>query len=355
MGKCLFLIKMTKLEKLINEVGKDIFFNDYVYENLKCFDSSNNKIEICDALFEYCDNYVVIQAKERGSYTDDINKENKWLDNVVEKATKQIIKSIELIKKDESIVINDLYHQSVILNSKNNLFPIIIFDNPLIKEYKRVVCVENLLINVFSFDDFSNAVKATIHPFRFFNYLENRATFFFSNDSCSFPKLFIGEDENSITMSSIKTEIDFSSSFNANLFNKIEPINKLMNIIKKFKSKMLKNDPNYKTILKLLQYIKPEQADEFVSRFETTMSEALNKKETMNKALIEVINNKKTAIVFVSSGAKKFEASYVEQLLYKAKDNMKVDNVLLLLFSYYTDKDFDLDWIYFEQNDNTPS
>lgn len=49
---------MTTSEQVCNEIGAKFFRKDFVYENLKYYNNSNNKVELCDALFEYASIYV---------------------------------------------------------------------------------------------------------------------------------------------------------------------------------------------------------------------------------------------------------------------------------------------------------
>ena len=51
--------------RICNEIGSKFFCKDFVYENLKYYNDKNNKIELCDGLFEYCGTYVALQIKER--------------------------------------------------------------------------------------------------------------------------------------------------------------------------------------------------------------------------------------------------------------------------------------------------
>ena len=54
---------MTKSEQICNDIGAKFFCKDFVYENLKYFNSSNYKVELCDGLFEYANSYVALQIK----------------------------------------------------------------------------------------------------------------------------------------------------------------------------------------------------------------------------------------------------------------------------------------------------
>lgn len=56
---------MTESERICNKIGEKFFSKDNVYENLKYINDENNKVELCDALFESSDMYLAIQIKER--------------------------------------------------------------------------------------------------------------------------------------------------------------------------------------------------------------------------------------------------------------------------------------------------
>ena len=58
---------MTESEKICNEVGAKFFCKDFVYEDLKYFNEANNKVELCDALFEHSGIYLALQIKERSA------------------------------------------------------------------------------------------------------------------------------------------------------------------------------------------------------------------------------------------------------------------------------------------------
>lgn len=73
---------MTISEKICNEIGGKFFSKDFVYENLKYYNKQNNKVELCDALFEYASTYVPIQIKER-SKSKGGKTEEAWLYEVV--------------------------------------------------------------------------------------------------------------------------------------------------------------------------------------------------------------------------------------------------------------------------------
>lgn len=132
---------MNRSESICNELGAKFFCKDFVYENLKYYNSSNKKVELCDALFEYASIYVPLQIKER-SKNKGAKSEESWLEEVVYgEAVKQVQATVNAIKNND-IVVNDLYHQPVQINKNNLIFPIIVFDNPLINEYQRIIINE---------------------------------------------------------------------------------------------------------------------------------------------------------------------------------------------------------------------
>lgn len=164
---------MTQSERICNEIGSRFFCKDFVYENLKYYNDKNNKIELCDGLFEYCGTYIALQIKERDkSKSTKTNEE--WLNEVVYgDAVLQIIKTINGIKTNK-ISVNDLYHQPVILKNDYLIYAVIIFDNKNITEYKRVIEHDNIKINVFSLEDYVTMMETLILPYDIISYLYNR-------------------------------------------------------------------------------------------------------------------------------------------------------------------------------------
>ena len=101
---------MTESEKLCNEIGAKFFCKDYVYQGLKYRDEKNNKLELCDGLFEYSEMYMALQIKERSKETNGKTEES-WLSDVVYGvAVNQILNTIKGIKNIE-IEVRDLFQQ----------------------------------------------------------------------------------------------------------------------------------------------------------------------------------------------------------------------------------------------------
>ena len=73
---------MTRSEQICNEIGAKFFCKEFVYENLKYYNATNNKVELCDALFEYASIYVPLQIKERSKVKGNKTEET-WLRDIV--------------------------------------------------------------------------------------------------------------------------------------------------------------------------------------------------------------------------------------------------------------------------------
>ena len=184
---------MNQSEKICNELGKKFFSKSYVYENFKYFNDKNNRVELCDGLFEYLDIYVALQIKERNKSTQGKSNEEWLADVVYGEAVEQISETIKGIRTN-AITVNDLYHQPVKLNSSYSICPIIIFDNPSITKYKRLICLENLektIVNVFNLADYKAMMETLVHPYDIIYYLQERASWL--NQTQGLPNIALGD------------------------------------------------------------------------------------------------------------------------------------------------------------------
>ncbi len=342
---------MTRSEQICNEIGAKFFCKDYVYENLKYFNSSNNKLELCDGLFEYSKMYVVLQIKERSSQKGTKNDED-WLREIVYgEAVDQAITTVAAIKNN-NIAVNDLYHQSVQLHSNYLIFPIVIFDNIAIKEYERVVNYGEFKINVFSLSDYKTMMEVLIHPFDIIYYLQERSVWV--EKSNHLPNFVFGENESTTIIAKISNEADFANFFIHYIydgeFNKQEDALRLLSIIENFRKNQIKKNPNYKNILDILQMVEPKIASAFMERFQNAWSNACEDKFDFSKAIQLQLDDKKISIVFFSVGLKNLNNPEYYRIICDAKQQQqKADIVLLISFIGNTDNTCKIDWVYFEQ------
>lgn len=344
---------MTRSEMICNELGAKFFCKDFVYENLKYFNSKNNRVELCDGLFEYLNIYVALQVKERNTNNQG-KSNNDWLNDVVYgEASNQIKETIVAIKTN-SITVNDLYHQPVQISNAYHICPIIIFDNSMITKYKRVICLDNeekTIVNIFSLSDYKAMMETLVHPYDIIYYLQQRTLWLTKTQSL--PCIALGDSDNISIISKIDTERDFASFFDKLVYegNSIKKENalRLLAIINKFRENQIKKCPEYKTILHLLQKIKPQTATGFVERFKSTWDNACNGIIDYSKAVCVMEENRKTSIVFFSANADIAKQSFYELICDAKQQQHQVDAVLLIVFKGESKKECSIDWVYFEK------
>ena len=341
---------MTKSEKICNEIGAKFFCKDFVYENLKFHNDRNEKVELCDALFEYASIYVPLQVKERSNNKGGKSEES-WLKGIVYgEALNQIKATISAIRNN-TITVNDLYHQAVKLNKSNLIFPIIVFDNPLIDRYKRVIVEDNININVFKLEDFEAMMSAIMHPYDIIYYLQERVNWISEHN---LPNIILGDGINSTIIAKIDTEKDFSLFFKQYIYdgknNKQLEAMRHLALIGTFRDRQIKKHPNYKQILKVLQLIEPKVADEFMSRFDYAWKCACDDKFDYTKAVQVKLEEKRTSIIFFSIGRRELSRKEYYQVLCDAKQlQHKADVVLIISFIGDENNRCRNDWIYYEK------
>lgn len=334
-----------KSEQICNEIGAKFFCKDYVYENLKYFNAQNKKVELCDALFEYSSIYVPIQIKARsiGTRTDEA-----WLNEVVYgAAVNQIKATVEGIRTN-SIRVNDFYHQPVVLNKSNPIFPMIVFDNSSVKDYKRVVIEDDIKINIFKIEDYKAMMNVIIHPYDIIYYLQERIGWI---QNCNLPNLAIGEHNEGTVFAKISSEEDFAMFFKLMVYNGDEQQQtaalKLLSIIGDFRVRQLKKNANYKTILNILQLIEPSKALAFMERFEYAWNCACEGKFDYTKMIQLITDTNNIGIVFCSVGRRELRNRNYYQVICDAKQLQKqVDTILLIAFIGEGIKDCKIDWVY---------
>ena len=342
---------MTRSEQICNEIGSKFFCKDFVYENLKYYNNSNNRVELCDALFEHGGMYLALQIKERASIKGTKSTED-WLREVVYgQAVEQIKTTINAIK-DKHIQVNDLYHQKVDINNKNLIFPLIVFDNSEVTAYKRSVEYGEIKINVLSISDYRAMMEVLVLPYDIFYYLQERNKWL-TNDG-GLPHIVFGDNENLSIVAKIKTEKDFANFFKNYTYGgdttDRDNALKLLAIIGAFREHQIKKDVQYKTILRLLQFIEPKWATGFMERFDFAWQASCNNKFDYSRAMQLIIDEKKTSIVFFSLGKNPFIDKRYYEILCDAKQlQHKSDSVLLICFIGDSSNKCQIDWIYYER------
>lgn len=342
---------MTRSEQVCNEIGSKFFCKDFVYENLKYYNDSNNRVELCDALFEHGGMYLAFQIKERAAIKGTKSTEDWLRDVVYRQAVEQIKTTVDAIK-DKHIQVNDLYHQKVDINNKNLIFPLILFDNPDVNDYNRSVDYEGIIINVMSISDYQAMMEVLVLPYDIFYYLQERSKWL--TNSGGLPHFVFGDNENVSIVANIKTEKDFANFFkhyayDGNTVNRNNAL-RVLALIGTFRERQIKKDSQYKTILRILQYIEPQLATGFMERFDYAWKVSCENKFDYSRAIQLTIDEKKTSIIFFSLGTSPFPNKRYYEILCDAKQlQHKSDSVLLICFIGDSAKTCQIDWFYIEQ------
>ena len=342
---------MTKSEQICNEIGAKFFCKDFVYEHLMYFNDSNFKVELCDALFESGEIYLALQIKERaqqkGAKTND-----QWMNEVVYgKAVEQIKNTVNTLK-NKKITISDLYHQKVEVHNKNAVFPLIVFDNPEVSEYKRSIIDDGIDISILSIEDYQSMMKVLTLPYDIFYYLHERKNWL--TESKGLPNIVLGDNEHVSIVAKIQTEQDFASFFKLYIYDgnsqKMHEALRLWALINSYRDNLIKTVSQYKIILRILQDIRPDDAISFMERFDYAWKTACYNKFDYSKAIQIAIDGKKTSIVFFSLGWLPFANKRYYKILCDAKQlQHSADAILLICFVGDDKNTCQIDWVYYEK------
>ena len=237
---------MTKSEIKTAIKSKRVFLPEFVKYSLKYNKNNQGEDELCDCLLEFQNVYTIIEVKERNEKF--IEKPSKnWFHNKVEKdAVDRIVKFYNIYKKADDLSFYDENGSDISINSSFETMPVIVFDNPTIKNYKRTIYCSriNKFINVFSMDDFNNAFDVLLIPYEINRYLAFRISLLNKGDDVFNSRLVIGDFDNKLLLlgGGINSESDLvqyycAARFDANIDpNEIEEklllFNKIANFIK---------------------------------------------------------------------------------------------------------------------------
>jgi len=345
---------MNKSEQLCEAIGRRFFCRDFVFNNLKKHITSNNKrVELCDALFECCNNYLIFQIKERNVADHDEGKtEEEWFSKaVLEKAVKQISDTINYLNNDK-VLLKDCYNQQEALDREYSIYPIILFDNNKIKDYTKFIDLNGTLINIFSLEDFEKLINSFVHPREVTDYLNIRVDYF--TRLKKLPGLLIEESGQSTFAVNITSEADLFSHFHLLEYsfdkNKIIAANKMMNIIELYRNKMLQANVNYKGVLRILMQIMPNDCHLFLDRYFQTIEDAKNNVFRFSRSLILPLKKKDTVLLFLSSSKEKpLTEKHISIIADSKLLQHKKERILIMYFSIFDGGKYDLNWILYEK------
>ena len=217
---------MTKSEIRTEVESKKVFLPEFVNYSIKYKDEKGED-ELCDCLLEFQNYYTVIEVKERDSHFLD-KENNKWFRKTIEKTgVDRIVKFYSLLKRSNELRFYDKNNKTLLLDDSFYVFPIIVFDNPCIKDYKRVIFCRriNRYINVFSIEDFNEAFDTLLIPYEINLYLEFRIACFKKDENFLKARLVLGEYKDKILLwgGGIQSESDLAQFYYASRSDVDEP------------------------------------------------------------------------------------------------------------------------------------
>lgn len=336
---------MTGSELQCTNALVDYFLKEFVYRDLYVYDGKHKK-ELCDGLVEFQDAYVIFQIKEKNG-----SKDQDWLHKkVYKKAVSQIKDTIDMIRKMNSIEVESYSREKIILDSKKQIYPVIIFDSDD-TDYKQVhVSSQNsdLRINVFSMNDFVKVLESVAIPYDIVYYLELRSGFF----EGKFPDLFINQISDEITtISKIENEegmIDYYTALtNGNKNIDSNAIDGFRFIIKNFKERLLDGElyskNEYIETLRHLLKSNRNTVQEFILRWQICVEHCLKSEKTIHHFLIDTGNG--VGYLYITKVSLVEEKDFIDCLLRLFKYKFKLDTSIGVVFNMVDDVDYTVEWM----------
>ena len=199
---------MTNSEKLTSMIAENFFLPQYIYTDVYV-KTGKQENEFCDCLLEFESVYVIIQIKERGEKTKVTDQE--WFAKKVVKRAKEQLRDTLAFYADTN---NSIFSKTtdLTIDRTKTILPVIVFLNPDLSNYERVVRSETLgqVINIFSYADFETMLQTVVLPYDIVFYLQYRLAF---EGIDSGRLIFDDVDDNTTILFKPVTEKDYAQMF----------------------------------------------------------------------------------------------------------------------------------------------
>lgn len=236
---------MTNSElKTIFETSK-VFFKPFTYFGVK-YQTNNGEHELCDVLLEYKNFYVAIQIKERDRNKGTIN-DQRWLSKRVKEAKSQLVNDFDILKQCISIQFTDSSGNNVLINKKDGILPIIVFDNENINFYDhQIFCKRlNAHISIFNFTDFKTMLNCINVPRDIIEYCVFRNNVFINCPDFLNKRIIFGEGPNgSFMMSGVKKEQDLVEFYVRSKYKNLKIDPSILSAYNEILSQIFNNTPS---------------------------------------------------------------------------------------------------------------
>lgn len=341
---------MTFSEKICQEINRKFYFDDFVLTNL-FYKRDGVKMEICDGLIEFQDTYIILQIKEKLLNNNASDNIHKWLGKkVYKKAVSQIKGSINIIQREQDLIVEDMYGQIVKIDKSKKIVPVIIFNINGDIEYKKVYhsVSQNININVFSVRDYNIMMNILKMPIDITEYLVLRSKIF-AGSNVDF--IIDDSDENWISVGQIKSETDFANYFiDSRIKNySVDDIytQSFLNIISKYHNKRTNNNFDYKQILNRMLCFDRLGAKCFMERWNLCWSDAKNRILRYKYRMVMQNEREKFGFLFISTqkgideDCDKFYF-YISNLFVQ---RYELDTAIVIINYYESDGNFLVNWL----------
>lgn len=205
---------MTNSEMLTSMIAKKFFLPQYIYTDIYV-KTGKQENEFCDCLLEFESVYVIIQIKERGEKTK-LTDQEWFAKKVVKRAKEQLGDTLTFYSDSTNTIFSKT--TDLIIDRSKTILPVIVFLNPNLPTYDRVVRSETLgeVINIFSYTDFETMLQTVVLPYDIVFYLQYRLAF----EGVDSGKMIIDDiDDNTTILSRPISEKDYAQMFLARTYH----------------------------------------------------------------------------------------------------------------------------------------
>ena len=177
---------MTESERLLSAFSQVYFFEELVQDNLQYTDQNGNTKELADLILNLGNYVVAIQIKERSEAdrTRDSAIEQKWFDDRMRTAKRQIKNTVDYIRQGALPAFKNKRGVNITVRSDAEIIPLVVFMNESITDYPHILekhTDEGMTVNCMSLPDFQIMCSELVSPAEMIDYLEYRHSFYEKN------------------------------------------------------------------------------------------------------------------------------------------------------------------------------
>ncbi len=347
---------MTKSERLLSAFSRMYFFEEFVQDNLQFIDQFGNTQELADLILNMGDVIIAIQIKERSEddRTNDPCVEQKWFDNKMSIAKRQIKNTVDFIRQGSLPAFRNGRGKKISIRSNARIIPLLVFWDESIIDYPHVLrkhTDEGLTVSCISMSDFQTMCSELVSPGEMIDYLEYRCRFFEKNGQVDY--LFYEAAESDIIISRPAKNEALIYQFLAEKYGigETKKNNALFDHFRWFiqetaeRSAMGRDHDATFTILLFLAHFRRDEISAFWDRFVL----AKEKSKANEYDIVGSLRRGNYVIFFVSAPPNQIMS--MDYLLEKARQKCNPTK-LLQVYVWWEDSDhYHIDYLYWDLSD----